>query len=580
MKKFHNWRINAVLIFVLILWAAVIGRLFYLQILNHKIYQSQALGQQTLFTNTIGSRGQIFLGNSQSAQGRENSDEIKSLAINKDQWSISANPKEIEDKIIFAEKLSKDIEMSKEEIISLFEASNSSSYVVIKKGLNKEQLKKIQELKLKGLSWQNQPIRYYPQGQMASQIGGFLGGEGAGQYGLEGFYEEILKGKIGVQENKKGLGSIFSSADEISLDGSDIYLTIDYNIQFQAEALLKKTQENLGIDAGQIIVMKPDTGKILALANYPSFDPNKYSKEKDLEIFQNGATQKLFEPGSIMKPFTMAMALNEGKITPDTTFIDTGIVRFGTKAVHNFAMEKYGKQTMTQVLENSINTGAVFAEQQISHEVFLNYIDKFGFGKKTGIDLQGEVYSSNSTLRNNGPDMNFATAAFGQGIEMTPIQIARGFCAIANGGKIVKPYVVEKIVNGKDEVYTKPEISEPVVSKQTITQLTGMLINVVDNGFNKVAKIPGYYLAGKTGTAQIPLKTGRGYEPDNKTIQSFVGYGPALNPQFLIMVKLDNPSSGKSSLSAVPVFKELAQYIINYWQIPPDYDPTKKDIKK
>ena len=171
--------------------------------------------------------------------------------------------------------------------------------------------------------------------------------------------------------------------------------------------------------------------------------------------------------------------------------------------------------------------------------------------------------------------MNYATASFGQGIELTPMQIAVGFCAIANGGKLVKPYIVEKIVNGADQAFTKPKIYDPIVFQQTISHLNSMLINVVDKGFNSVAKIPGYYLAGKTGTAQVPLKDEKGYEAD-KTIQSFIGYGPAFNPQFLILVKLDNPKVPKSSLSAVPVFKQLAQYIINYWQIPPDYDATVK----
>jgi cell division protein FtsI/penicillin-binding protein 2 len=573
MKSFKGSRVYIVFSFIILIWAAMIGRLFFLQVLNHKLYQAQAFGQQVSFSDIAGPRGQIFCQNSQSTKGSSGSGELKSLAINKDEWTLAANIADIKDKNIIAENLSKIIESSKEEILSNLESGDS--YTIIKKNLSQAQIDAIKKLNLAGISWHNEPDRFYPQGALASQVLGFLGGEGNGQYGIEGYYDDILKGKPGIQEDRRGLDSLFSGDDPVSLNGSDIYLTIDYNIQFQAEELLKKAEDKLSINAGQIIVMKPDTGRILALANFPSFDSNQYSKEKDLGIFQNGATQKLFEPGSIMKPFTMAAALNEGKITPDTTYIDTGVIKFGTKSIHNFAMEKYGLQTMTQVLESSINTGAVFAQQKISHQTFLDYMDKFGFGEKTGIDLQSEVYSRNGTLRNNGPDMNFATASFGQGIELTPLQIARGFCAIANGGKIVKPYIVEKIVNGSDESYTNPQISNPIVSQQTISQLTSMLVSVVDNGFNGVAKIPGYYLAGKTGTAQIPLKNGRGYEPDNKTIQSFVGYGPAFNPQFLIMVKLDNPSSGKSALSAVPIFKQLAQYIINYWQIPPDYDSAK-----
>ncbi len=572
MKKPSNWRINTILIFIIIFGAAIISRLFFLQVLERKLFASQALGQQVAFNSITGSRGQIFCVNSQESKGVHGSGEVKSLAINKDSWTISANPKDILDKPAFAESLSMAVSDSQEQILS--ELGGQESYVILKKDLSSDELSKVKKLNLKGLSWQNAADRFYPQGEMLSQTLGFLGGAGAGQYGVEGYYEDTLKGEVGVREEKSGLDSIFSNGNQASFEGSDVYLTIDYNIQFQAEELLKQEQKKDDIDSGQIIVMRPDTGRILALANFPNFNPNQYSKENDLDIFQNSAVQKLFEPGSIMKPFTMAAALNEGKIIPDTTYTDTGVVNFGTKSIHNFANEVYGKQTMTQVLENSINTGAVFVEQQISHDVFFSYIDKFGFTEKTGIDLRGEVSSHNDSLK-SGPDMNYATASFGQGIELTPLQIARGFCAIANGGKLVRPYIVEKIVNGKDGTDARPEISDPIITQQTLSQLNSMLINVVDKGFNSVAKIPGYYLAGKTGTAQVPLKKGKGYEAD-KTIQSFVGYGPAFNPQFLILVKLDNPKVPKSALSAVPVFKELAQYIINYWHIPPDYDANAK----
>ncbi len=571
-----NWRINVILVLIFIFWAAIISRLFFLQILNHKLFQAQALGQQVAFKSIQGSRGEIFFENSQENKGSQGSGEVKSLAINKDEWTISVMPQDIQDKSIFAETLAKNIGgpkgYPKEQI--LLKLDSQDSYQVLKKGLSSDELDKIKALKLKGLSWQNEPARFYPQERLASQVVGFLGGEGSGQYGVEGYYEDILKGKSGIKEEKKGLDSIFSNDSQVSLDGSDIYLTIDYNIQFQAESLLKKTADDLNIEAGQIIVLKPDSGRILALANFPSFNPNQYSKEKNLDVFQNGAVQKLFEPGSVMKPFTMAIALNEGKITPDTTFVDSGFVKFGSYTIHNFDNKKYGEQTMTQVLENSVNTGAVFVSQLIPHKTYFDYIDKFGFTEKTGVDLQGEVFSRNENLK-NGQDIEYATASFGQGIEVTPIQFSMAFSALANGGKLVKPYIVEKIVNGKDESHTKSQSYDQIISQQTISQLTPMLVSVVEKGFGSGAKVPGYYIAGKTGTAEVPLKNGKGYESD-KTIQSFIGFGPAFNPQFLILVKLDNPKVPKSSLSAVPVFKKLAQYIINYWQIPPDYDVNKK----
>lgn len=197
-------------------------------------------------------------------------------------------------------------------------------------------------------------------------------------------------------------------------------------------------------------------------------------------------------------------------------------------------------------------------------------MENFGFFRKTDIDLQGETYSSNDLLK-NGHDVEYATAAFGQGIEVTPIGLASGFSVFANNGKLAKPYVVEKIMQSGIETFLKPQQGKQVISPKTSADVTAMMVSVVENGFGSEAKIPGYYIAGKTGTAEVPLKNGKGYEL-NKTIQSFIGFAPALNPKFLILVKLDDPKVPKSSLSAAPVFKKLAQYIINYWQIPPDYE--------
>ncbi len=563
---FHEvkgWRPNILISGFFILAAIIIGCLFYVQVLQHKFYQAKALGQQSGFSEVFGSRGEVFLKNSKEYQNQE----VKSLAINKDKWLVSAVPSNIEDKTSVAATLAPMISLSKEFIVNKLESSDS--YVIIKKDVSSQELKNIKDFDQEGLALENIPSRYYPQGAMLSQVIGFFGGNNTGQYGIEGYYDDILKGKSGIKEEKRGLNVINSKAP-VDLNGSDLYLTIDYNIQFQAEDLLKEARKKIDIDSGQIIVLAPDSGKILALANFPSFDVNKYSKEHDLEIFQNSAIQKLFEPGSVFKPFTMAMALQEGRVTKDSTFVDTGSVTIGPDTISNFNHEVYGKRDMSGILEKSINTGAVFLSQLISHQTFSNYLDTFGFSDKTGVDLQGEVYSENTILK-NGSDFGFATASFGQGIEMTPIQLARSFSIFANGGKMVKPYIVDKISHGQDEQKTKPQISDQLISSKTASDVTTMLINVVERGFGDGAKIPGYYLAGKTGTAQVPFENKKGYYPD-KTIQSFIGFGPALKPQFLILVKLDNPKVPKSSLSAVPIFKKLAQYIINYWQIPPDYD--------
>ena len=567
-----NWRFVVLLVFCFIFGAVIIGRLFHIQVLNGKYYQSQALGQQVSPGEIEGDRGEVFFSDSRENRGNYGSGETKGLAVNKDRWTLSVVPSKIKDKIEFAEIISAKVGLSEEIILEKF--SEKETYAILKKDLSAEETEEIRRLAkensaLTGLFLENNSSRYYPQEKLASPIIGFVGGEKTGQYGIEGYYDEIMRGKRGLLKENKWPGLTETENKEGQLNGSDLYLTIDYNIQFQAESLLREAKENISIDSGQVVVLKPDSGRVLAIANFPQFNPNEYSKEGNFDIFQNSAVQKIFEPGSVLKPFTMAMALNESKVSPESTFVDEGFVKIGPDTVHNFDNKVYGKQTMSEILEKSINTGAVYLSTLLSRDIFLGYLPKFGFDDKTSIDLQGESYSRNEILK-TGSDFGLATAAFGQGIEMTPIQLARAFCVFANGGRMVKPYVVEKIVKGGEESVAEPEKSEPVISSKTVSGVSNMLVNVVENGYGKAAKINGYYLAGKTGTAQIPIENGRGYYSD-KTIQSFIGFGPALNPQFLILVKLDNPKVSQSALSAAPIFKKLAQYIINYWQIPPDY---------
>jgi len=567
-----QWRLVAIFSLGVAVAAIIIGRLFYLQVLEGKFYQSQALGQQTGFAEVQGARGEIFFDNSKETLGAEGSGEIKSLAINTDAWIVSAVPQNIKDKNAFADAVSKPLGYTKEDLLN--KLKESDTYVILKKGVDAATTDALRKLNIDGLSFENSPERYYPQESLAAQVIGFVGGQNTGQYGVEAYYNDILAGKKGIKQNLKGLDLIGANQTEQNLDGSDLYLTIDYNIQYQAEALLKQAHKDIDIDSGQIIVIKPDSGRILAMANYPSFNPNDYGKETSFEVFQNSTVQKLFEPGSVFKPFTMAMGLQEGKITPESTFTDTGSVTIGPNTLYNFDREKYGFSDMSRILEKSINTGAVFVEQKIPHATFFDYVNKFGFNDKTGIDVQGEVSSNNDRLK-KGADFDYATASFGQGIELTPIQLVKAFCVFADGGKMPSPYIVEKTVNGSDEQDVKPQTSDPVISEQTASEVTKMMINVVEKGFGSSARVPGYYLAGKTGTAEVPMENQKGYYSD-RTIQSFIGFGPALNPKFLILVKFDNPKVPKSSLSAAPVFKKMAQYIINYWQIPPDYSVSTK----
>jgi len=534
-----NWRINLIFVVYIVFGAVVVGRLFFIQILQNEFYRALAHGLHGIDEKIEGKRGEIFLKNKEA------------LAINMEWPLVFASPIEVDEKEEAAQKLSEILNMEKETILEKLQKENF--YEVIKKRITDKEVEDLKSLDLKGISLAKEVGRYYPQQTFASKVAGFLNAEQVGQYGIEEYYNKTLQGKGNIA-------------------GNNIFLTIDYPVQFTAEKLLAEAKENLNIEGGEIIVVEPFSGEILALASFPNFDPNNYSEVSDLDIFQNSATQKIFEPGSVFKPITMAGALEERKITPKTTYTDEGKVKIGGYVIYNYDNRVWGEKTMTEVLERSINTGAVFVEKQLGHELFLKYIEKFKFFEKTGIDIR-EIYSENKEFK-KGYEINFATASFGQGIEITPIQLVRAYCAIANGGKMVKPYFVEKIEKEGKITEIKPEVSEEaVISPKTASQLTAMLVSVVEDGFAKSAQVPGYYIAGKTGTAQIAWSAlgedKKGYS--DKTWQTFIGFAPAFNPKFVIMVKLDNPETKTAEYSAVPIFHKLSKYLIDYYQIPPDY---------
>ena len=562
-------RINIVLFLIILFGATLVGRLVYIQILKHDFYQALAKGEHRLVKVVDPDRGEIF--------AQDKNGDLYVLATNKETTFVFIAPDKIKDKEKTTLSLADAVGLAKKEIEEKFQKAQEP-FVVIKRHLTDQEIKAIKELNKEGVYLEKDVERYYPHNELASYVLGFVGGQGIGQYGIEGFWEKELRGKGGIIAGERSVeGRMIFFDPKKSLpptEGSDLILTIDPNIQFQSEELLKEAKKKLEFEDGQIIVYNPQNGEILAAASFPGFDPNEYSKY-DLSVFVNPFSQKFFEPGSVFKPITLASAIEEGKITPQTTYLDKGFVKVGGIKIYNYNKRSYGKCTMTEVLEKSINTGAVFAQQQISHQVFLDYIKKFGIFDKTGIDLQGEIASQNKELK-KGYEINFVTAAFGQGIEMTPIQLTRAFGVFANGGKLIRPHFVKKIIRSDGrEITIDPEVQDPfVISPKTASQVTAMLVSVVENGFGKGARIPGYYIAGKTGTAQVAWSSLGIDKPgySDKTIQTFIGFFPAFDPKILILVKLNNPKTKTAEYSAAPLFKELAEYIINYYQIPPDYE--------
>ena len=557
----ENWRIRLICLFLFCFSFVIIFRLYYLQIKKGEFYRAQALGQQVSSQAIEGQRGEIFF-----------RDENNFLAQTKKKNLVYIYPKKIPEQDLekTAELLSLFLNEKKENLLDTFQKNE-----VFKREISQQGLEQLKNTELKGVQTEELWGRIYPQKESAAHIVGFLNEDGEGQYGIEGYHNDTLKGIEGFQEKGKSpfgyLTSFFTLKKDDFFQGSDLILTLDYNIQYFAEKILKQAKEIWDIDSGQILVSEPLTGKILATAVFPSFNPNKYKEEKDFGIFINPLFQKLFEPGSVFKPITFAAGLEENLISPDTIYEDKGCVELGGPPICNFQKRIWGEQTMTDALEESINTGAIFIEQELGSTLFLEYLGKFGLFEKTNIDLQGEEFSSNQILK-NGYARDFAVASFGQGIQITPIQLVQVFGAIANGGNLMRPFVVERIIKPDNEIIEiKPKNEKKILSSNVSAQLVSMLISVVENGSGRRTKIDGYSIAGKTGTAQVPLINEKGYAED-KTIQSFIGFFPALEPRVLIFIKLDNPkNAAMSGHSVVPLFKELAKYIIDNWQIPPSY---------
>jgi len=565
-----RWRIYFIFFLFFIAGCVIIWRLYCLQIKRGEHYEAWALGQQVSYEDVASERGEIFLD-----QGKF------PLAQTKTKYLLFVTPKSISASLLepYAQILSDLLNEDKEGLISMMQEGR-----IIKREISEEIKSKIKKERLEGGRLEDVYTRFYPQDDFASHVIGFVNESHKGQYGIEHYYNDVLEGEEFLKEKERSLFSFLDfkdgASDEDAISkGNDIWLTIDYNIQYFAEKLMKQAKDDWDIDSGQIIVMEPSTGKLLAIVEYPNFDPNNYGKENDLGIFLNTTTQKLFEPGSVFKAITMAAGLEEELVTPETTYEDEGIIEVGGPPIYNFEKRVWGEQSMIDVLEESINTGAVFVQQELGDELFFKYVKRFGFTEKTGIDLQGEISSNNKGLEKGYP-RDFATASFGQGILMTPIQLVASFSAVANKGRLMKPYIVERVVKPTGEyAETEPKEQARAISEKTAAKLTAMLVSVVKNGSARSTKIPGYHIAGKTGTAQVPNPAGGYYE--HNTIHSFVGYFPALSPQAVILIKLDNPKGiGSAGYSTVPIFKELAQYIIDLKQIPPTQEVQGQASKK
>jgi len=541
----NNKRILVLAGVVFLLTSIIIWRLFSIQIQSHDFYLALAHGQHKLYQQLVPQRGSIITSDNYV------------LALNKEWPMVYAVPREIHEPEQTAKALAVLLDID-EEVIKKRLSKRDDPYEPLKNKISNKTQQEIENLNLPGIKIGFETKRYYPGDSLAANLLGFVSSSG-GQYGLEEYYNKQLSGTGGFLKGQKdALGSLTAKQNfKPAIDGSDLNLTIDRTVQFFIETKLAELVEKYQAFGGSIIVMEPVSGAILGLANYPSFDPNHYSDVENMDVFLNRTIHHVFEPGSVFKPITIAAALDKNAITPETTYLDKGVRYIDGHDINNWDLKAHGKQTMTQVLEKSLNTGAIFAGEQLGKEDFLHYIKKFGFDVSTGIGLVGERKGDISNLLLSKRDINYATASFGQGISITPLQLITAINAIANNGRLMQPHIVKQ----------KPKMIRSVVSAQTALQLTQMLVSVFEAQPLKKAQITNYQIAGKTGTAQIAVPGGYS---ETEFIHTLIGYAPAYDPKFILLIKLDKPVGVRwAAVSLSSAFHDIAEFLFNYFQIPP-----------
>lgn len=618
----HKGRLNILAAGCLLLVSGFIGRLAYLQTWRRDYYQTIAASQRQQAAELSPRRGAIYI-------KERGNDEVFPAAVNTKKFFAYAVPRDMPDPLHVARELAPallnyrqrqqarieqilsatgqtrhhadeqptaipsaipsvppDIQLAAltEELYNKFNrrADPYESFLKFYETLDDELTKFLEEKHLPGIMLEERIVRTYPEKSLAAHALGFVGWENeqqVGRYGIEEFFENKLRGRLGffaAERDAQGRPIIVSGRHlQPAENGADIVLTLDRVVQSLIEKELADGVQRYGAERGSAIVMDPSTGAVLGMATYPSFDPNYYYAIANADVQRNPILAELFEPGSILKPIIMATAIDAGKVTPHTTMVDSGPVRVAEYTINTYDGRHYGVQTMTQILEQSNNVGMVWVAQQLGAEMMYDYLRRFGIGERTGIELAGETQS---TLPQPG-DWNVttvATTAYGQGIALTPLQALNAINAIANGGLLPQPHIVDslRLSDGRQQPADHRTVRR-VVEPGTAANITAMMVSVIENGVAQLARVPGYYLAGKTGTAQVPDEKG-GYSPDRKII-SFAGFGPVSSPRFSILIKLDNPAGlSFASGTAAPMFRNIAAKLLNYYQIPPDYDRQNK----
>ena len=553
-------RLIAIFVIFALGFFAILAKLFYWQIVKADTLRLSGRAQSTLSLVNTAKRGDVLF-----------NDEFP-LATNKISYLLYANPKKVDSSTNYANLLAPILQIDAASISARL--SQNLYWVSLMSRLSYQQRTQIEALKLSALGFEQQTERYYPEGSMAAHLVGFVGknqeGEDQGYFGLEGYYDRQLKGRPGsIYLIKDALGNpiLTEVREDKKIDGRTLVTSIDRSVQFMADTDLKKGIERYDADGGTVIIMETKTGKILGVSSYPKFDPAKYW-EYDGKYYMSPVVSSLYEPGSTFKVLVMAAGIDSKLVTPDTTCdICSGPVSVDGYDISTWDGKFFPNTNMTDVIQHSDNTGMVFVGNKLGVDRFISYLKKFGIGSTTGIDIQGET-TGEIRQQDKWHKIDLATASFGQGISVTPIQLITAINSIANGGKLVKPTVVSKIITPDNKtIEIEPKVEQQTVSYATSKVMALMMLNAVEKGEAKFAKIPNYNIAGKTGTAQIPV-AGH-YDPTN-TNASFVGFFPVEDPKITMLVIVNKPrSSIYGAETAAPIFFSIARDLIQYYDIQP-----------
>ncbi len=491
------------------------------------------------------------------------------LAADVIEYDLSASPKIMSDPYATADRLYRLLDLPRDELVKIL--TTDSAWVPIAKAAPQVVGETIIEWDIVGLLAEPRAKRVYPEGDLAAHLLGFVNNNGNGFYGVEGYYDDILRGKAGLQTGERSpFGEIIplgASRYVPPVSGATFYLTIDRGIQYMIERELEAAVKQYGAQGGSVVVLEPKTGAILGMTSYPAYDPNNYNASHERLFFDPVVSQQ-YEPGSVFKVVTMAAGLDAGVVGPQGTIYDGGSIEVGGRVIYNWDRQAHEVVDMTDVLAKSLNVGIAQVAVALGKDRFYTYLKRFGFGRLTEIDLSSEGPGTLKTPRDaNWHESDLGTNSFGQGVAVTPLQIAVAVAAVANDGLLMKPHIVQKIVDSEREVEVKPVVVRRAVSQETATTLTGMLVEALKRA-NSEALVPGYEVAGKTGTAEIPVPGG--YHP-TLTLASFAGYLPASDPQVLVLLIIDRPTTSRwGNTTAAPTFKRIAEQLVVLLNIPPD----------